>query len=183
MIPEFDWLPVACSCQKAFVKVTQYEVRWLGVTRSCGRADCAGEPGDFLGTPGQSVKGGGFGAAWTGVRPSNRYLGRSEPDEQQPRLPPRITTTQIRKLTIRVLPPMGLGRRGKPTIAEQFVVALRRDQVLERWREGWSMKRIADNLNLASYLVANDLTYLRKKGRLVESTGWMSRSRGKWPGA
>jgi hypothetical protein len=135
-----DWLPIQCWCRTYVVAVPQYELRYMNVTRSCGRQDCRG-PHEPFGPPRSSY-----------ILPTNipteldKWLAKN--GVRKPRYPRHVHV------------------RHKPVRQVPTAVARRRDMVEAAWRLSPSPLVLARALDLPLHTVNNDLMWLRRQRRL-----------------
>lgn len=140
IMPTESWLAVQCWCQAEFVAVPQYELRHMGITRSCGSLKCRGEHEPF-GPP-------HLGYLLPTQVPGELTEWLAKHGVKKPRYPRRL---QIRK------------RETPPTSAR---LATRRDMVAAAFVLTPSPIAIAKALDLPKHTVMNDIVWLRRMKRL-----------------
>jgi DNA-binding CsgD family transcriptional regulator len=144
--PAVSVLDVMCWCERSVVSVPQWQVRWLGVTLSCGNWDCTPPDGDdvYVTQSSRQVHTEGY---LTDVI-TRRYDGSEWAQRRRDRDRSRYVQ--------RVLPPGG----GRPVGGHQAVIAERRDRVIVAWRAGRRPKDIADDLGVTVQTIYADLRHV-----------------------
>jgi hypothetical protein len=138
-MPNAEWLGVTCWCERTYVAVPQYDVRWHGSTRSCGHPSC--HPDEW--SEGEPIE--------VGVTISASQLRSVDAVMDRTAARPRVVTVL---------------RKREPE-AHAFDVAVRRDSVEQLWRQHKRAHEIALLLGASPVVVRNDIQVLRNRGRIA----------------